>query len=195
MCVIRCILVSTLFRLMKFDQNPSHPAKGPFSYSIEVDIDAYKKSVIAKAASNRRHLLSTNESTSIRTLPPHPERRASAAPANGFPGGYIHELPEDVLHPLVDSTNPRLNSVCVTRKSLKGAEAEAAIIPPWAVKSCEKVRAKKYFSPSKFTIAVHMWTHTFLGWSFFRGLFNSGVYAQVERELIPTMQCPEQLHH
>ena len=150
--------------------------------------------MVAKAASDRRNLLSTNESTTITTLPSHPRRRTNAVPSNGFPGGYIHELPEHVLHPLVDSTNPRLNSVCIPRKSLKGAEADAAIIPPWAVQSCEKVRAKKYFSPSKFTVAVHMWTHTFLGWSFFRGLFNSGVYAQVERELIPTMQCPVQLY-
>jgi hypothetical protein len=63
-------------------------------------------------------------------------------------------------------------------------------IPSWAVKSCEKVRAKKYFSPSDSTIAVHMWTHTFLGWSFFRGMYNSGVYAAVERQLVPSMQCP-----
>lgn len=177
---------------MKFDQDPSHPAKGPFSYSIEVDIDAYRKSMAAKATSERRHLLHTNESMSISTLPSHPRRRADADPAIGMPGGYIHELPEDVLHPLVDSTNPRLNSVCITRKYLK--DAEPGTIPPWAVRSCEKVRAKKYFSPSKFTIAVHMWTHTFLGWSFFRGLYNSGVYAQVERELLPTLRCPVQLH-
>jgi hypothetical protein len=96
-------------------------------------------------------------------------------------GGYIHELREDVLHSLVDSTNPRLKSVCA-----KGKE-----IAPWAVKSCEKVRAGKYFSPSEFTIAVHMWTHTFLGWSYFRGLYNSRVYAEVERSLVPSHRCPK----
>ena len=63
-------------------------------------------------------------------------------------------------------------------------------IPPWAVKSCEKVRARKYFSPSEYTIAVHMWTHTFLGWSYFRGMYNAGVYARVERELVPNLSCP-----
>ena len=96
-------------------------------------------------------------------------------------GGYIHELREDVLHSLVDSTNPRLKSVCARGKD----------IAPWAIKSCEKVRAGKYFSPSEFTIAVHMWTHTFLGWSFFRGLYNSGVYAEVERSLVPSHRCPK----
>lgn len=96
-------------------------------------------------------------------------------------GGYIHELREDVLHSLVDSTNPRLKSVCARGKE----------IAPWAIKSCEKVRAGKYFSPSEFTIAVHMWTHTFLGWSFFRGMYNSGVYAEVERSLVPSHRCPK----
>jgi hypothetical protein len=96
-------------------------------------------------------------------------------------GGFIHELREDVLHSLVDSTNPRLKSVCA-----KGKE-----IAPWAVKSCEKVRAGKYFSPSEFTIAVHMWTHTFLGWSYFRGLYNSRVYSDVEQSLVPSHRCPK----
>ena len=95
---------------------------------------------------------------------------------------YIYELREDILHPLVDSTNSRLAKVC--------SGGEKGGIPPWAVQSCEKVRAKKFFSPSQFTVAVHMWTHTFLGWSFFRGWYNSRVYAQVERELVPTNSCP-----
>lgn len=187
------LIYSHIFsRLTKFNENPSHPAKGPFSYSIEVDIDAYKKILVANVSLDKRQLAGTNESTSIST---YSGRRVGTNSTNGSTQnsrGYIHELPEDVLHPLVDSTNPRLNSVCVTKKSGKGGEAAA--IPPWAEHSCQKVRAKKYFSPSKFTVAVHMWTHTFLGWSFFRGLYNSRVYAQVERELVPTMRCPVQLH-
>ena len=95
---------------------------------------------------------------------------------------YIYELREDILHPLVDSTNSRLAKVC--------SGGEKGGIPSWAVQSCEKVRAKKFFSPSQYTVAVHMWTHTFLGWSFFRGWYNSRVYAQVERELVPTNSCP-----
>ena len=123
---------------------------------------------------------------------------------SGHSGGYIHELREDILHSLVDSTNPRLNIVCSgkgARKgdgdstgkdmNMKGSHSDAVKgIPSWAVKSCEKVRSKKFFSPSGSTIAVHMWTHTFLGWSFFRGMYNAGVYAAVERELVPSMFCP-----
>lgn len=138
----------------------------------------------------------------------------------GISGGYIHELREDILHSLVDSTNPRLNIVCRGKgakkvdgenigKGMNGSSSSSSSmninlkgsssnsnsngiegIPSWAIKSCEKVRSKKFFSPSESTIAVHMWTHTFLGWSFFRGMYNSGVYAAVERELVPSMHCP-----
>ena len=104
----------------------------------------------------------------------------------GGEGGYIYELREDILHPLVDSTNPRLNTVCYAKGDGKGNSG----IPSWDIKSCEKVRARNYFSPSEYTIAVHMWTHTFLGWSYFRGMYNSGVYADVERRLVPNMECP-----
>jgi hypothetical protein len=114
--------------------------------------------------------------------------------------GYIHELREDILHSLVDSTNSRLDVVCSgngdrdAKSKRKGHEEKkkpsAHGIPLWAVKSCEKVNKREYFSPSEYTVAVHMWTHTFLGWSFVRGLYNSRVYSQVERKLPPTMRCP-----
>ena len=104
----------------------------------------------------------------------------------GGEGGYIYELREDILHPLVDTTNPRLNAVCYA----KGDGKNNSGMPSWVVKSCQEVRARNYFSPSEYTIAVHMWTHTFLGWSYFRGMYNSGVYADVERRLVPNMECP-----
>ena len=112
--------------------------------------------------------------------PPQPIPSTQAISVSS--AAYIYELREDILHPLVDSTNSRLAKVC--------SGGEKGGIPPWAVQSCEKVRAKKFFSPSQYTVAVHMWTHTFLGWSFFRGWYNSRVYAQVERELVPTNSCP-----
>lgn len=286
------ILLSNIsIRLQKFNDNPTHPAKGPFSYSIEVDIDAYHESIgigayhksigVSVTADGAHtgfgagtgagtggldsHLSSTN-STLIRTLTgtqshshslpsvsrsltssddkkdplesssasadihtllnlgnetmDSPTKRSSASSIglSGVSGGYIHELREDILHSLVDSTNPRLNIVCSGKvakegegerentgkskekdkdkekssmRAMEGSKSDAVKeIPSWAVKSCEKVRAKKYFSPSDSTIAVHMWTHTFLGWSFFRGMYNSGVYAAVERQLVPSMQCP-----
>ena len=104
----------------------------------------------------------------------------------GGEGGYIYELREDILHPLVDTTNPRLNAVCYA----KGDGKNKSGMPSWVAKSCQEVRARNYFSPSEYTIAVHMWTHTFLGWSYFRGMYNSGVYADVERRLVPNMECP-----
>jgi hypothetical protein len=278
------ILLSNIsIRLQKFNENPTHPAKGPFSYSIEVDIDAYHKSIGVSVSADGAHTgagtgagvgaggldshISSSNSTLIRTLTdtqshshslssvsrspltssdekkdplpldsssasadvhtlltlgnqtmdsPTKHSSASSIGLSGVSGGYIHELREDILHSLVDSTNPRLNIVCSgkvakegegegentgkskemsTEKSsmraMEGSKSDPVKeIPSWAVKSCEKVRAKKYFSPSDSTIAVHMWTHTFLGWSFFRGMYNSGVYAAVERQLVPSMQCP-----
>lgn len=222
-------------RLQKFNANPQHPAKGPFSYSIEVDVDAYRESLRIKEASNQVHLVRsrktniseetaspldafgaasdqtvkssrrlTRKASDVRSYPGAFDantvgdnawrRKGGAAGARVTDskkvvarnlaerpgGGYIHELREDILHSLVDSTNPRLKSVCSGGKK----------IAAWSIKSCEKVRADKYFSPSEFTIAVHMWTHTFLGWSYFRGLYNSRVYAQVERSLVPSHRCP-----
>ena len=265
-------------RLQKFNENPTHPAKGPFSYSIEVDIDAYHKSIGVSVTADGAHTgagagtggldshISSSNSTLRRTLTdtqshghslssvsrsltssdekkdplpldsssasadvhtlltlgnetmdsPTKHSSTSSIGLSGVSGGYIHELREDILHSLVDSTNPRLNIVCSGKvakegegenaskdkdkdkskekssmRAMEGSKSDAVKeIPSWAIKSCEKVRAKKYFSPSDSTIAVHMWTHTFLGWSFFRGMYNSGVYAAVERQLAPSMQCP-----
>ena len=276
-------------RLRKFNENPTHPAKGPFSYSIEVDIDAYHKSLglsvnadqagagagavagavtgvsVSHQPSSDNSLKETLTDTQSSQQPVTPKSRyliASSDEKNqnhssesassdvnalhslgndsvehsskdslepslkqsnkigleGISGGYIHELREDILHSLVDSTNPRLNIVCSGKgakkvdgenigkgmnssssssmnMNLKGSSSNSHSngiegIPSWAIKSCEKVRSKKFFSPSESTIAVHMWTHTFLGWSFFRGMYNSGVYAAVERELVPSMHCP-----
>ena len=62
-------------------------------------------------------------------------------------------------------------------------------MPPIAVAACTFVQRGEYFRPSPATIAVHMWTHTFLGWSILRGAINAALYTRVERALPPTMQC------
>lgn len=113
--------------------------------------------------------------------------------------GFIYELPEDILHSLVDSTNWRLDHVCYGRSGGKpgiwsyitSAFSSPQPIPAHAKASCEKVRRREYFSPTERTVAVHMWTHVFLGWSFLRGLYKSSVYDEVEGRLTPDMHCPK----
>lgn len=75
--------------------------KGPFSYSIEKDIDRY---LLFK--NNRPNSASTD----------------SLSGSGGVENDVIIELHEDLLHPLVDSTNPRLQSVCAEYKKT-GAES------------------------------------------------------------------------
>jgi hypothetical protein len=220
-----------LIRLRKFESDPSHPAKGPFSYSIEKEIDEYKASLTIKGVNDmntinsnlskndqgssgilsisnsskqsinqkhsRKEVNNQNKDKEVRNRTTSRLLTESSTPLVSN-GGYIHELREDILHSLVDSTNSRLDLVCSgngdkdAKKKGHGDKKKPLVrgIPPWAVKSCEKVNKRKYFSPSEYTVAVHMWTHTFLGWSLVRGLYNSRVYSQVERKLLPTMRCP-----
>jgi hypothetical protein len=90
----------------------------------------------------------------------------------------IFELRDDTLHSLGDATHPRLNQVCY-----------AAKVPDVSASSCANVRRGEYFQPSRNTIAVHMWFHTYLGWHIIRGLRNKATYAAVERSLPQTPQC------
>ena len=134
-------------RLAVFLKDPTHPTKGPFSYSIEVDIDAY--------------------------------HAALGEAEKGQGQGKIIELREDILHSLVDSSNSRLKKVCSTKP-----------LAPMVEESCKVVNADKYFRPTDDTIAVHMWTHTYLGWNFIRGAYNSALYYKVESSLPSTFNCP-----
>lgn len=67
----------------------------------------------------------------------------------------IIELREDILHPLLDSTNSRLFDHCGKDK-IKG-------LTEGAQKACEAVNKKHFFNPTEDTMLVHMWTHTYLG--------------------------------
>ena len=216
-------------RLRKFQRDPSHPPKGPFSYSIEVDIDTYRKAAteskkLATAAAKKTKSSVDDGSgggggggSGGGNSGGGKDTPAATASSTGSSGGnsagaevrygLIYELPEDVLHALVDNTNPRLETVCsgkdkkavsgdIVKDKDKAKDKKAGTapggIPPWAVASCAKVKKRQYFTPTDRTVAVHMWTHTFLGWSFFRGLYNSAVYERVERTLRPQMSCPAQ---
>jgi len=77
--------------------------KGPFSYTIEKDIDRYLDY-------KKNHLHEANTSKNS------PKGTVAAAEDD-----VIIELGEDLMHPLVDSTNPRLQTSCAEYKKA-GAE-------------------------------------------------------------------------
>jgi hypothetical protein len=95
--------------------------------------------------------------------------------------GVIVELREDILHSLVDSSNGRLGKTC-----------SLSPIPDVAKDSCTYVNKGMYFRPSESTVAVHMWTHVYLGWNLLRGAYNARLYNSVEKALPPTLACGTQ---
>jgi hypothetical protein len=48
-----------------------------------------------------------------------------------------------------------------------------------------------FFKPNTETIAVHMWTQVFMGWSSFRNIALIPTYNLVEKLLPPTLTCPK----
>lgn len=160
--------------------------KGPFSYSIEKDIDRYleqkraaddSQKVVATGRKKRKAPHSSPEQQPIdavttqqtTTAPPQGRRRvralrgrktsplsrmnSSSRRQSAIVEDVIIELQEDVIHPLVDATNPRLYSAC------------AATVPgPDLMRStCRIVDQRLFFRSSNETVLVHMWTHVFLG--------------------------------
>ena len=91
---------------------------------------------------------------------------------------FVVELRDDVLHSLADGTHSKLPIVCYSNK-----------VTAVNVESCRQYRKGELFQPSRNTIAVHMWFHTYLGWHIFRGFRNHATYALVERSLPQTPQC------
>jgi hypothetical protein len=191
-----------------------HFTKGPFSYSIEKDIDRYydhlasfpyspvtqafrDSTLPVTSSSKNRHrhrrqlkqtiiesnsdlLSNSTKSISNRQLKPRIRyRKEEEAVYTGPPVGHILELPERVLHPLVDRTNSKLD-ICSDRASDASTRWRS---------SCNQVTRKQFFHPARETVAVHMWTHVYLGWNFIRTAYSRFIYIQVENELPPTLSC------
>ena len=171
-----------------FHKNPHAFPKGPFSYSIEKDIDRYyefkqqkKEAVGAAGAVVQKGIIETE---------------GAADDADDDDNDVIIELSEDVLHPLVDATNSRLFSQCINinSKNVKNNSNNAnsnTVQPPdvqqqqqqqqkqqQAVEElkqgevsyssakesvCQNMMHKKYLQASKKTVMVHTWTHVYLG--------------------------------
>jgi hypothetical protein len=164
--------------------------KGPFSYSIERDIDRYYE-----------HQRQLEQKT-------HDKHKFTANRADTDVGDdIIIELSEDTLHPLVDATNARLATTCanfkhspvpaalpepqqqqptawsaggpvtgVGRHQSTGAGSDGEIVASSGLNGgahpsfmrtkaavCENMRRRRYFQPNSRTVMVHMWTHVYLG--------------------------------
>lgn len=76
-------------RLARFRREGNTSVKGPFSYHIHKDVDAFRKSLRSKTKDANLLVKSVDSN--------HPA---------------IFELSEDVLHPLVDSSNHKLYDRC-----------------------------------------------------------------------------------
>lgn len=170
--------------------------KGPFSYSIEKDIDRYLEQKRAAAADDsqkvgavgRKKRISSHSSLEQQppidavttqqtpTAPQQGIRRRVTRAMRGRKASrlsrissssssrrqsvkvedVIIELREDVMHPLVDATNPRLYSACAAANT-------AALLEDGLRRSCRIIDQGLFFRPSNETVLVHMWTHVFLG--------------------------------
>ncbi|RYH01330.1 hypothetical protein EON65_48415 [archaeon] len=131
---------------------------------------------------------------------------------------YIYELPSYLLHPLLDGTNGKLHEGCkayLRREGRAGGEVRGnhsvPSIDDELSRQCIHVYKKDYLVSGadngnninhgnnrdsaaalrgyEASIMVHMWTHTFLGWSSLRGLYKWGEYREVEKRLLPTFTC------
>ena len=74
---------------------------------------------------------------------------------SGKKKNVIFELRDDVLHALGDATHSKLYKKCSASSS--GEEALPLISQP----ACGHVQRGEFFQPTRNTIAVHMWFHTY----------------------------------
>ena len=138
--------------------------KGPFSATIEHDIDRYRAAVIKEMAKD----------TDLEEL----------IDSNFFlTAGEIFELPEGVLHPLIDSTNKKLYATC----EKVGKDAQENI-----KSACDNLYRGNVFNPAAETIAVHMWAKPgFMDWFSIDTMYRTITFNKVEQKLPPTLVCPK----
>jgi hypothetical protein len=183
-------------RLQQFEahtKNPTnvHFGKGPFSYAIEKDIDRYREYQRQTLQQEQQSSQQMKSNTAEAPTGTHSSSASTIRTETTWADAYvIVELPEDVLHPLIDATMarwfeycrnfpkvkltlPQLRSTDVQPSAdavdaplaLSGSEQQQATGITDAVRAavCDDVMAGKYFKPSERTVMVHMWTHVYLG--------------------------------
>mmetsp|Transcript_28625 Transcript_28625/g.40799 ORF Transcript_28625/g.40799 Transcript_28625/m.40799 type:complete len:363 (-) Transcript_28625:36-1124(-) len=194
-------------RMQKFYNNGNTTVKGPFSYHIHKDIDAYRALHDHSNSNHNRSLQSmrrrrTKRQRKISTTSEdiHPILSSSSVETKKtVPPPVILELSEDILHPLIDSTNHKLYDRCPSPSifspnfywnSVKAVFVSSDIGHATSKKiSCEIVQRREFLRPSVDTVLVHMWTHVYLGWNFVRKAYNSNIYALVASTLPQQDHC------
>ena len=111
-----------------FNQPGYSYLKGPFSYAIEKDVDLYRQimmksndSIVSPFNTNQSMIYKSDSNTDLSFIRSIYENIEVPDDLSMFSKesfvftkttGLILELREDILHPLIDSTNSRLYSVC-----------------------------------------------------------------------------------
>lgn len=187
--------------------------KGPFSYSIDKDIDAYLSHSSGTSSSreynNNLDVPNVHVSTSIHFTPAQTTSTASkrrSPSENARNTSLIIELSEDVLHPLLDATNHKLWTV--TRESpCNGANilqrrnvyhkqsktqnitVEYEMLHEQWESACHRLSSLQYFKPTKHTVGVHMWSHVYLFHPEIRSALMKPYYAYVEHMSPSKLTC------
>jgi hypothetical protein len=173
--------------------------KGPLSYSIDPLLDEYYRehnfTTIPSRPGSERHSLAYEKEGCAQLFQDaqsaDPNLPINAAGRNHHGRGrcqMIIEVGEHILHPLLDASNHRLHDGC-SREHLndKLTEMQRSFLRD----HCKRLSGGKYLAATLHeTVLVHMWTHSFLDWSFLRGWYDQGTYVNVERSLPATKDCP-----
>lgn len=182
--------------------------KGPFSYSIHKDINRFYQEIgidLFNVSNKPNDFVKSKDFIDLPTL-----NKSTFNYVEEAKKMVIIELDEQVLHPLLDSTNSKLFSSCpsnlhknscyrtgehktwVKLDKIRSENVECSVEEvdkAETAESCGVINRKKFFRPTEDTFLVHMWTHVYLGWNFLRGAYNSQSYNEVEKKLKPTFTC------
>jgi hypothetical protein len=167
--------------------------KGPFSYSVEKEIDEYIKQQRSQSAALYYDSRHSQLSVAV-SAPLLPEK--SATDGSAF-HSVIIELSEDVLHPLVDGTNSKLWTVAPSSpcnilnefsRLQQRVDFGAELYRQWE-QACKRLQNLQYLLPSEHTVGVHMWSHVYLSAPHLRAAVVKPLYAFVEYSLPVTRSC------
>jgi hypothetical protein len=170
--------------------------KGPLSYSIDPLLDEYYRehnfTTIPSSPGSERSSLAYVEEDCAQLFQdaqyPESNQTVKVSHYGRSRCQMIIEVDEHILHPLLDASNHRLHDGC-TREQFddKLTDVQKSFLRD----HCQRLNSGKYLAAALHeTVLVHMWTHSFLDWSFLRGWYDQGTYVNVERSLPATKECP-----
>jgi hypothetical protein len=155
-------------RLQQFKahtKNPTdvHFGKGPFSYSIEKDIDRYREYLRQTLQQAQQSPQQTNSNTAEAPTGAHSSSASTMqiettrADADVIVELTLPQLRSTDVQPSADAVDAPL------ALSGSGQQQTTGVTDAVRAAVCGDVLAGKYFKPSERTVMVHMWTHVYLG--------------------------------